>query len=66
MILYILLCGYPPFNGPTDELIIQKVKSGKFTTDEEEWSKISPDAKDLVKKLLTFNPQKRIDAKGAL
>ena len=37
VILYILLCGYPPFNGATDEQIIKNVKRGKFHTDEEEW-----------------------------
>ena len=28
VILYILLCGYPPFNGPTDKKIIEAVLNG--------------------------------------
>ena len=62
VIFYILLCGYPPFNGQNDELIIKSVLKGKFVTDEEEWSMISPQAKDLVTKLLTYNSKKRISA----
>ncbi len=54
VIFYILLCGYPPFNGQNDEQIIKSVLKGKFVTDEEEWSMISPKAKDLVTKLLTY------------
>ena len=66
VILYILLCGYPPFNGQTDELIIKKVKEGRYQTNEEEWQEISPEAKDLVHKLLSYNPKARLNATEAL
>jgi len=66
VILYILLCGYPPFNGSNDEAIIKKVKEGKFRTDDEEWLQISSEAKDLVNKLLAYDPKKRATASEAL
>ena len=66
VILYILLCGYPPFNGSNDEQIIKKVKEGKYRTDEEEWHSISPDAIDIINKLLQYEPNNRISAAEAL
>ena len=66
VILYILLCGYPPFNGSNDEQIIKKVKEGKYRTDEEEWQNISNDAIDIINKLLQYEPHNRISAADAL
>jgi len=66
VILYILLCGYPPFGGANDREILQRVKLGSFKFDEEDWGKISTDAKNLIKKMLTFNPADRITARQAL
>jgi len=66
VILYILLCGYPPFGGASDNEILQKVKKAKFRFDEEDWSKISEDAKDLIRKMLVKDPSERISAAEAL
>lgn len=46
--LYILLCGYPPFYGDNNQEILQMVSKGKFDFDGEEWDDISDDAKDLI------------------
>ena len=62
IILYILLCGYPPFNGETDQDILNNVKKGKFEFPDEEWSVVSHEAKDLINKMLTYTPLKRPSA----
>jgi calcium-dependent protein kinase len=57
-----LLCGYPPFNGANENEIIERVRQGQFCTDDEDWEDISPAAKDLVHKLLTYDHKQRISA----
>lgn len=66
VILYILLVGYPPFNGSEDKKIIDAVKKGVYTLDEPEWDDVSGEAIDLVKKCLTYDPEKRVSASEAL
>ncbi len=64
-ILYILLCGYPPFYGDDDQEIIRMVKRGEFDFDGEEWEDVSNEAKDLIKKLIC-KPERRLTAEEAL
>lgn len=64
-ILYILLCGYPPFYGDDDQEILQMVQKGKFEFDGEEWDDTSKEAKDLIKKLIC-KPELRLTAQEAL
>jgi calcium-dependent protein kinase len=59
VILYILLCGYPPFNGHNDNNIMEKVKIGKYGFDTEEWNCISEDAKNFIRKLIEKDTKKR-------
>jgi calcium-dependent protein kinase len=46
--LYILLCGYPPFYGDDNNEILAMVQKGNFDFDGEEWDDVSSDAKDLI------------------
>lgn len=64
-ILYILLCGYPPFYGDDDQEILRMVKKGVFDFDGEEWDEVSSEAKDLIKKLIS-KPERRLTAQEAL
>ena len=52
VILYIFLSGDPPFNGASDSVIYGKIAQMKFTFPEKKWSKISNDAKDLIKHMI--------------
>jgi calcium-dependent protein kinase len=66
VIMYTVLCGYPPFNGRCDAEVLQKVRQGSFEFRQREWSHISADAKTLVRMLLAFNPSDRCTAGQAL
>jgi calcium-dependent protein kinase len=55
VLTYILLCGYPPFNGDGDEGVMKAVKRGKYAFGKEEWGEVSSTAKDFIKSLLTYN-----------
>ncbi|CAG9316619.1 unnamed protein product [Blepharisma stoltei] len=57
VILYILLSGKPPFAGKNNDEILEKVKTGVYSLEEDPWPLISASAKDLIRKLLC--PQKR-------
>ncbi|KAK6054192.1 hypothetical protein COOONC_08303 [Cooperia oncophora] len=64
VVMYILLCGYPPFfsqNGlPMSPGMKAKIKSGQYTFPSPEWDCVSEAAKDLIKKLLKTDAAERI------
>ncbi|KAK7283757.1 hypothetical protein RIF29_13503 [Crotalaria pallida] len=66
VILYILLCGVPPFWAETEKGIFEVILEGKFDLDSAPWPSISAAAKDLIRKMLTYDPKKRITASDAL
>ena len=66
VIMFILLCGYPPFYGDTDAEVLRKVREGVFTFNPADWKNVSDDAKDLIRKMLSFNPKDRFTAEQAL
>ncbi|CAI5968398.1 unnamed protein product [Closterium sp. NIES-65] len=59
VILYILLCGAPPFWGPTDKDVFVEVLKGVVDLSGEEWAGVLEEAKRLVLCLLQRNPQQR-------
>jgi calcium-dependent protein kinase len=61
-----MLCGKQPFNGENDDEIYENIKMCKVDFNDEEWDNISSDAKDLIKKLLIKDTNKRYSAKKAL
>lgn len=62
VILYIMLCGYPPFYGDNDDEILQKVILGDYQMEGEEWDQVSQDAKDLIRKTICFDSRNRYNA----
>ena len=66
MIMYILLCGYPPFKGKNHKEIFDKIKTGKFSFAASEWKSVTREAKVMIKRMLTYEPEERISAEQAL
>ncbi|XP_043289176.1 MAP kinase-interacting serine/threonine-protein kinase 1 isoform X2 [Venturia canescens] len=81
VIMYILLCGYPPFYGncgtecgwergetcqACQELLFTSIQQGRYDFPDKEWSTISEDAKDLIKGLLVKEAHRRLSAECVL
>ena len=66
VIMYILLSARPPFNGEDDYAIMDNVATGKYDLTRAPFDKVSDSAKDLIKKLLVKDVDKRINAEQAL
>ncbi|KAK4481382.1 hypothetical protein RD792_012270 [Penstemon davidsonii] len=66
VILYILLSGFPPFWAETEKGIFEAILDGYLDLQSDPWPSISNGAKDLIKKMLTIDPKRRITAAEAL
>ena len=66
VITYILLGGYPPFHDDNQRNLFKKIKKADFEFHPENWSSVSEEAKDLIKRLLTLNPEQRLTVDEAL
>ena len=66
VIMYIMLCGFPPFGGVSDKEIMHKVSLGKFSFPSPEWDNISFEAKDFIERLVNPNEVTRLTARQAL
>ena len=56
VVLYAMLCGTVPFKAPNMKELHKLILSGKYTFPVE----LSPDAKDLIEKLLVLEPKNRL------
>ena len=66
VIMYILLSARPPFGGEDDNEIMERVASGKYDLESPPFNKLSKSSIDLIKRLLTMDPEQRISAEQAL
>jgi serine/threonine protein kinase len=66
IVSYILLCGYSPFSGDTDEDIFDSIRRGHIEYHARAWSDKSDEARDFIRCLLRRDPRKRYTAKQAL
>jgi len=66
VIMYILLCGYPPFYDENEPTLFETILAGKYEFHSPYWDNISEQAKDLIKHLLVVDPKKRLTPKQAL
>lgn len=81
VVIYILLCGYPPFCGNCGEdcawaeggscvncqnQLFSNIQDGNFDFPTKDWGNVDPLAKDLVSKLLVKDPKQRLSAQMIL
>merc|ERR1719174_617870 len=62
VIMFVLLCGYPPFYGETDADVLARMRTGNFSFNPVDWKNVSEDAKNLIRSLLKMNPKDRYTA----
>ncbi|KAL2923641.1 Calcium-dependent protein kinase 7 [Bienertia sinuspersici] len=66
VILYILLCGVPPFWAETEQGVAQAIIRSVIDFKRDPWPRVSDNAKDLVKKMLDPDPVRRLTAEQVL
>lgn len=65
-LIFMLICGYPPFNDQSHSGLFRKIRAADFTFHESSWSNVSLHAKQLVSRLLVVDPQFRMTSKESL
>ncbi|KAJ0255451.1 Calcium-dependent protein kinase 32 [Hirschfeldia incana] len=66
VILYILLCGVPPFWAETEQGVAQAIIRSQLDFRRDPWPKVSEHAKDLIRKMLDPDQKRRLTAQQVL
>ncbi|XP_057687334.1 serine/threonine-protein kinase Chk2 [Corythoichthys intestinalis] len=67
VLLFVCLCGYPPFHENFHELSVsEQIIRGSFTMLPAKWRHVSEQAKEVVRKLLVVDPAQRMSIDEAL
>ncbi|EFJ22116.1 calcium dependent protein kinase 7 [Selaginella moellendorffii] len=66
VILYILLCGVPPFWAESEQGVAQAILRGVLDFRREPWPAVSESAKSLVRRMLEPDPRLRLSASQVL
>merc|ERR1712087_655220 len=66
VITYVLLAGYLPFYGEDKHQTFKAIVNGSYDFDDESWDEVSEEGKELIQKLLTVDPKKRISLADVL
>lgn len=68
VIMYILLCGFPPFasSNRNQKELFNRIRRGNFSFPPAYWEHVSKEAKDLIRQLLTVDAKQRATAEHVL
>ncbi|CAO1423222.1 unnamed protein product [Diamesa serratosioi] len=66
VIMFTLLVGCPPFWHRKQMIMLRNIMEGKYSFMSPEWSDISEDPKDLIRRCLMVDPEKRITVRDCL
>ena len=66
VIMYIMVTGKQPFWGKNKDEVLNKVKNGRYDIKSLYYSKCSNSVKDLIKKMLVTEPEKRMTVEACL
>ena len=66
VILFIMVTGKQPFRGKSKQEVFERIKNGEYDTKSLQRSKCSKEVKDLIKKMLVNEYEKRITVECAL
>ena len=64
-ILFEFLYGYPPFHGETPDIVFENILTRKIDWPEKGCAEVSEEAKDLMDRLMTIDPKKRLGSNMA-